>query len=166
MTALITTMDISTWKMMLHQAEILVQSGMLPNSVKTPAAAVAIMMKGHELGMPPMQAFASINIIQGKPTLSPEGMLAQIWRTIPKAIIDFIRLEDDYCEIKAARPGRPATTFIYTKEDATKAGLIKKDNWLKYPRAMHRSRCVSEMARTLFHDAIAGCSYTPDKNDP
>ena len=158
--------DPAHWQMLKEQATILVKSGMLPASVKTPEAAIAIMLKGNELSMPPMQSFAHINIIQGKPTLSPEGMLAQIWRVIPGAIVDFIRLEDDYCEIRAARPGRPPTIFKYSREDADKAGLSSKDNWKKYPRAMHRSRCVSEMARTIFPDAIAGCSYTPDEINP
>jgi len=41
--------------------------------------------------------------------------------------------------------------------------LANKDNWKKYPKAMLRARAVSEMARTLFPDIIAGCGHTPDE---
>lgn len=159
-------MDQVTWQIIREQGTVLVKSGLLPNSVKTPEAAIAIIMKGYELGMQPMQAFAHINIIQGKPTLSAEGMLAQIWKTIPNAIIDFVRVEDDYCEIHAARPGRTLRKFVFQKSDAVKAGLINKENWQKYPRAMYKARCISEMARTIFPDAIMGCSYTPEELSP
>jgi len=159
-------MQPATWQTLREQGSVLVKSGFLPVSVKTPEQAIAIMMKGYELGMQPMQAFSSINVIQGKPTLSAEGMLAQIWKSIPNAFIDFVRIEDDYCEIHAARPGRTPRKFIFQKSDAEKAGLLKKDNWTKYPRAMHKARCISEMARTIFPDALMGCSHTAEELNP
>lgn len=161
-----TLMNRDTWSVMREQAAVLVDSGMLPGAIRTKEAGIAVMMKGHELGMPPMQAFAHISIIQGKPTLSPEGMLALIWKNIPSAVINFITIENEICHIEASRPNRPATSFKFTKADATLAGLWGKDNWRKYPRAMCRSRCVAEMARTLFPDAIMGCSYTPEEIEP
>lgn len=156
----------TTWGVMRDQGTILVRSGFLPMSVKTPEQAIAIIMKGYELGMQPMQAFAHINVIQGKPTISSEGMLAQIWKSIPNAFIDFVRVEDEYCEIHAARPGRTPRKFVFQKSDADRAGLGNKDNWKKYPRAMYKARCISEMARTIFPDALMGCSHTAEELNP
>ena len=113
-----------------------------------------------------MQAFSHISIIKGKPTLSPEGMLSLIWKNNPNAIIDFVTIENEVCIIEAQRTKGKRTTFKFDKEDAIKAGLWNKDNWKQYPRAMCRSRCVAEMARTLFPDAIAGCSYTTEELEP
>jgi len=55
----------TTFEGMLAQAEVLVKSGLLPRTVKTPAAAVAIMLTGRELGIPPMQSFRSIYVVDG-----------------------------------------------------------------------------------------------------
>lgn len=154
------------WKMMREQAIDLFRSGFLPVAIDKPEKAIAIILKGYEIGLPPMQAFSSINVIQGKPTLSAEGMMALIYRHCPGAYIHFGTLNDQECILIAARPGGGKTHFAYTKKDAEVAGLWGKGGWLKHPRAMLRSRCVSEMARTLFPDALMGCSYTPDEIDP
>lgn len=154
------------WGTIREQGTVLMHSGMLPSTIKRPEAAVAIIMKGYELGMQPMQAFAHINVIQGKPTLSSEGMLAQIWKAIPNAFIDFVRTEDEYCEIHAARPKCTPRKFVFQKIDAQRAGLDTKDNWKKWPRAMYKARCIAEMARTIFPDALMGCSHTAEELNP
>jgi len=69
-----------TFDEMMKQADVLVKSGLLPQEVKTPAAAVAIMLTGRELGIPPMQAFRSVYVVKGKPTLSAQLMGALILR--------------------------------------------------------------------------------------
>lgn len=158
-------LDPTNWNMIKEQASILVRSGMLPSSVTKPEAAVAIMMKGVELNIPPMQAFSHIHIIKGKPTISAELMLALIYRMFPNAEIDFQTYENDICEILAARPGRQQKKFAFTIEDAKLAQLTSKDTWRMYPRAMCRSRAIAEMARTVFPDALMGCSYTPEELD-
>lgn len=154
------------WQQMLSQAKTLVMSGLLPNSIKTPEQAVVIMLKGREMGMPPMQAFNHINVIQGKPTLSSEAMLAQIQKVHPRAKVEYEKLDSDGCTIVATRPGHKPVRISFTMEDAKKAGLAGKDNWHKFPRAMLRSRCISEMARSVFPDALMGASYTPEELAP
>ncbi len=155
--------SLASWGIMKEQASLLVKSNFLPVSVKTPEQAIAIMMKGQELGIPPMQAFSQINVIQGKPCVSAELQLALIYRSHPEAKIEFVKLDIDGCHISAARPKGKAQTFKFERSDAEAAQLLSKDNWRKYPRAMYRSRCISEMARSLFPDAIMGCSYTPEE---
>ncbi len=173
MTALVSrtaqsAMDIPghTWSMMKEQGAMLVRSGFLPESIKTPEQAVTIMLKGRELGIPAMQAFSHIHVIKGKPTISAELMLALIYRECPGAKIEYLRYEADGCTIKATRPGHQPSTFTFNKADAESAQLFGKDNWKKFPRAMYRSRCISEMARSVFADCIMGCSYTPEEINP
>lgn len=155
-----------TWNVLREQGAVLVKSGFLPGTINTPEKAIAVMMKGYEVGFPPMQAFSHIHIIQAKPCISAEAQLALIYKNCPGAIINFIKLEDNGCIIEASRPGGKITKFEFDEEDAKKAGLLTKEMWKKYPRAMYRSRCVSEMARTMFPDSIMGLSYTPEEIDP
>lgn len=153
------------WNMMKDQAQMLVSSGFLPSDVKTPQQALAIMMKGREVGMPPMQAFAHINVIKGKPTLSAEGMLALIFKNHPKTKLKYLQNDTEACICVVSKPGNEPSTFAFTMDDAKKAQLTKNPNWQKYARAMLRSRCISEMARSLFPECLMGVSYTQEEMD-
>ena len=152
-----------------RQCKLAVTSGLLPDEYNKGGAnqqlakAVVVALKGRELGIPMMQAFGQIHVIKGKPTISAELMLALIYRAHPEAKIDFIKYDNHICSIEAARPNGKSTVFEFSMEDAEKAGLLRNDTWKKYPRAMLRSRCISEMGRTMFPDALMGCSYTPDE---
>jgi hypothetical protein len=151
------------WAALKDQATTVVKSGLLPAAIKSPEQAIAIALKGRELGIPMMQAFAHIHIIQGKPTISAELMLSLIFRNCPGAVVDYTETDDQRCVIQARRPNGSAVRFSFSMDDAKKAGLLSKDSWAKYPGAMLRARAISIMARALFPDAIMGCSYTPEE---
>lgn len=142
-----------------------ISSGFLPQSIKTPEQATIIILKGREIGIQPMQAFSGINVIQGKPAVSPELMLTLIYKNVPGAVVNYVRNDAETCVIEAKRPGGKMNRFEFSMKDAQIAGLAGKGNWKTYPAAMLRARCISVMARALFPDAIAGCSYTPEELD-
>jgi len=154
------------WSMIQEQAKVLVKTGMLPETIKRPEQAIAIMLKGRELDVPPLQAFSQINVIKGKPTLSPELMLGLIYQRVPGTVIHYEQNDDKACRIKVTRPGHQPQEFGFSMEDAKTAGLSTKHNWKTYPRAMLRSRAISEMARALFPDAVSGCGYTAEEISP
>lgn len=152
------------WKILKEQAEILVKTKFLPPSIQTPEQAIAIALKGRELGIPIMQSFSHINIINGRPSISAELMLALIYKNCPRAKINFDENGNTACTISASRPGDKPTKFSFTIEDAKKAGLVRAGGpWEKYPAALLRARTITVMARALFPDAISGCSYTSEE---
>jgi hypothetical protein len=140
-----------------------VKSGLLPTSVNTPEKAVIIILKGRELGIPPMQAFSSIAVVNGKPTMSAELMAAMIYKNVPGAIINYLKSDNNECVIEAQRPGGKPTRFSFSMEDAKRANLVGKGPWQTYPAAMLRARCLSAMARAMFADALSGVVYTPEE---
>lgn len=154
---------VGEWQVMKEQAAMLLKSNFLPESIKTSEQAIAIMMKGKEIGMQPMQALGQINIIKGKPCISAEGMLALVFKCYPGTKLDYIENDDKICVIEVTKPGGSVNSFTFSFEDAVKAGITGNPTWGKYRRAMLRSRCISEMCRSMFPDAIQGCSYTPDE---
>lgn len=156
-------LDPGSWSVIREQASVLYKSRLLPQTIDSPEKAIAIILKGSELGIPPMLAFSHLNIIKGKPTISSELMLALIYKNLPGVTINFTRIDNTGCEIEACRPGCAVTTFKFTQEDAKSAQLLDKEVWKLYPRSMYRSRCISEMARSIFPDIIMGCSYTPEE---
>jgi len=153
----------SDFAMMKEMASMAVASGLIPSSINTPQKALIIMMKGREINIPPMMALSHISVINGKPCMSAELMLAKIYENVPNAIIDLTSTTDTECVIIAQRPGGAKTRFSFTIEDARVAGLLGKGPWKTYPAAMLRARAISAMARALFPDAINGVSYTPEE---
>lgn len=157
--ATITTQE---WPMVMEQAKMLCSTGFLPSAINTPEKAIAIMMKGRELGIPPMYALSNIAIIQGKPAASAELMLALIYRDHGDDAIQFVETTATVATISyKRRTWKERREHSFTAADAKAAGLTG-GNWSKYPAAMLRARCISAVARLAFPDTISGM-YTPDE---
>lgn len=154
------------WGIIKEHAGMLVKSGFLPRGIDTAEKAIAIILKGREMGIPPMQAFAHIAIVEGKPTMSAELMRSQIFRLVPGAVFEILELSNQGCTIRAGRPGRKTTDFSWGPDEARAAGLLGKQNWQRYPKAMYLARVTAEAARALFADALMGVSYTHEELAP
>lgn len=150
----------SEWSLMRDMAASLIPTGFLPEAIKKPEQAVAIMLKGRELGVPPMYALSNIVIVKGKPTVSAEMMLALIYRDHGKQAIRVKESTNDHCTIEYRLTGWDVTAYTFTIQDAEKAGLATSNTWRQYPAAMLRARCISAVARMAFPESIAGM-YVP-----
>jgi hypothetical protein len=140
----------------------LLPTGFLPSTIKTAEQAVAIMLKGQELRIPPMYALSNIVVIQGKPAANAELMLALIYRDHGDDAIIFTETAATGATISYKRRSwKQRQTFTFTAADAKTAGLTG-GNWSKYPAAMLRARCISAVARLAFPDTIGGM-YTPEE---
>lgn len=149
------------WQVIREQASVLIASGFLPASVKSPEAAMAIILTGRELGIGPMAALNNINIIQGKPTLSPQLMLAMANGTNQ---VEDIKIEADGngATVVVKRRGRSPYTTAFGPKEAKAMGLDGKDNYKKQPATMYQWRAVAANLRITFPDVIMGM-YTPDE---
>jgi hypothetical protein len=138
-------------------------SGLLPAGVKNWQAAVISIQAGRELGIPPTVAIREIYVVNGRPTCSAQLMMALIRAAHGAGAIRIKESSADHCTIEYREPGWDGvSTLTFTMADAERAGLARKDIWKQYPRAMLRSRAVSEVARQAFPDAILGF-YTPEE---
>lgn len=152
----------SEWRTMAQMAAQLIPTGFLPSSIKSEAQAVAVMLKGRELAIPPMYALSNIAIINGKPVVSAETMLALIHRDHGHKAIRVKDSSDKACTVQYRTPGwDDVSDYTFTIEDAATAGLTGKNPvWKSYPAAMLRARCISAVARMAFPECIAGM-YVP-----
>lgn len=139
-----------------RMGDILLRSGMLPSAIRSPEAAVTIILKGRELGIPPLEAFAGITVIQGKPTVSPQLMLSLIFRS--GQIVGVPRIEDDgtTCTVTMTRKGGEPHSESFGVAEAKGLGLSGKDNWIKQPKTMRKWRAIAACARIVFPDVIGG----------
>ena len=147
--------SVDSWNVMRQQAETLVKSGFLPVAINTPEKALAIMQKGKELGIPPMEAMSSINVIQGKPSVSPQLMLALARRTGELEDLQ-MDVSDKVANVTVKRKGQSQYTTTFGIKEATDLGLIGKDNYKKQPGVMFQWRALAQNLRVTFPDAIAG----------
>lgn len=155
------TMDILRAQM--EAAKRYVDSGLLPSGIKTPQQALTIMQAGREIGVPPTYALRNIHVISGKPTVSAELLMALVRRTYGQAAIRVASATNEGCTVEYREQGWDGVSSLtFTIEDAKRAKLDGKDTWKAYPRAMLRSRAVSEVVRTAFPECIAGL-YTPEE---
>lgn len=147
-----------------EQASALVKTGFLPNAIKTPEQALAIILTGRELGIPAMAALNSINVIQGKPTVSPQLMIALINRS---GCLEDIRfdVQSDRCTVTMKRKGRTPHTETFGVEQAKALGLMTKANYNQQAVTMFKWRAVAACARVVFPDVILGL-YTHEEINP
>ena len=145
-------------------ADVICDTEMVPTVLRgRPDAITAVILHGYELGLGPMQSLQTIDLIQGRPALSPEGMRALVLSKGHTLIVD---ATDEYATVKChRREWAPDvwTSHSFTLADAERAKLLGKGNWITYPRAMLTARATGEAVRATFPDVIAGVSYTPEE---
>lgn len=129
------------------------------------ADAFFISMYGYELGFPPMTALQLIYAVDGKPTLSAQGMVSLLRRHGFSVELPDPGTVKDAATVKVRRPGGEWRAYTYTLEMAQKAGLTGKDNWRKYPAEMLIWRAAATGCRMEGGDATAGL-YMIEEMDP
>lgn len=137
-------------------AKKLIDTGFLPQHIKTPAQAVSIMLMGKELNLPPMLALRKIFVVHGTPGLAAELMLAKIMES---KILEDIKIDQrpDGCTVTVKRKGiSTAFSASFTKADAFNMGLMEKPNYKAQPGTMFMWRAVSKVGRMAFPDVIGG----------
>lgn len=144
----------AAWKLIQAIAPTLHKSRLF--GVTSPEQAAAIMLKGHELGLSLTAAFEFVQVIQGKPTLSPRGALALILRS---GELDGMKVTDkpNACHVWMRRKNGFEYETTWTMEDARKAGLIKPSGaWEAYGPNMCRWRAIGFCADVVFPDVLGG----------
>jgi len=124
---------------------------------KTPEEAVALMLLAQADGLHPAKAATHYHIIQGKPSLSADAMLARFQSAGGR--VQWQTYGDDAVTGTFTHPAGGSVTIRWDLDRAKKAGV---GNLQKFPAAMMRSRCITEGVRTVFPGVIVGM-YTPEE---
>ena len=148
-----TTMN--EWQMIREQADVLVKTGFLPKSITSPEQAMAIILTGRELGIGPMAALQGIDVILGKPSVSPQLMLAL---ANSSGQLEDIKVETGESGATATvkRKGRAPYTTTFGPKEARAMQLDTKDQYKKQPAVMYQWRAIGANLRVTFPDVIKG----------
>lgn len=152
-------------------AQMLAKSNVIPANYRNkPEDVFVAIAMGYQLGFPVEQALQDIAVINSKPCLWGDGLLAvalshpecegieELPITKGDAIIGYS------CTVK--RRGHQQHTQSFTLQDAERAGLIKKGGvWSLYPQRMLQMRARSLAIRDKFADALRGIKVAEEQID-
>lgn len=127
----------------MEYCKVFSRTGMVPkNFYNKPEDVFVAICYGDALGIPPLQALQCIAVINGRPCIWGDGMLA-VCSTKPD-FVDMQETDDEAtqtatCVVKMRDRADVVRTFSH--QDAVKACLTKKDSpWQTYPKRMRQVR--------------------------
>ena len=151
-------------------AEAVHRSGLAPSTLKTVEAITIAVMTGMEVGLKPMQALASIAVINGRATIWGDGLIA-IVRDSPLClwIQEEIFGEGDemFAVCTTHRRGEPQPVMRrFSVADAKRAGLWGKSGpWTQYPQRMLQMRSRAWCLRDVYPDVTRGMQVREEVED-
>lgn len=143
-------------------------SGMAPRGMDKPEQILGAILAGAELGLAPFQSLQSFAVVNGRPTLWGDGLLA-IVRGRGVHVREWLEGEGDamvaHCECTRPDNGEKVhRTFMVA--DAVKAGLWGKQGpWQQYPKRMLQMRARSLSLRDGCADMLRGIQVREEVED-
>jgi hypothetical protein len=134
------------------------KSGMF--GVRTPEQATALMLIAQAEGLHPAIAARDYHVIQGRPALRADAMLARFQAAGGR--VEWLEHSDTKVSARFSHPSGGSVVIDWTFERAKNAGLTGKETWRAYPRQMLRSRVISEGVRAVFPGVAVG-TYTVEE---
>ena len=155
----------------LQTADLLAHSQLIPKAFQgRPADIVVAMMWSHSLGIPIVQGLQYIAVINGKPSMYGDGLLAVVMSS--GQCTDFreeLKSEGTnltaICTVKRSGLEAPIVG-TFSMEDARVAGLLGKPGpWKQYPKRMLKMRARAFALRDAFPDILSGMSSAEEMAD-
>ncbi len=143
---------------MQSMANAICKSGMF--GIKTPEQAISLMLIAQAEGLHPAIAARDYHVIQGRPALKADAMLARFQAAGGK--VEWTSYTDDKVAAIFSHPSGGRIEVEWTIARAKAAELTGKATWKQYPRQMLRARVISEGIRTVFPGVVVGV-YTPEE---
>ena len=143
---------------MQQMAEVAASSKMF--GFKNTGEALAIMLLCQGENLHPAVAMRDYHVIQGRPALKADAMLARFQQA--GGTVNWKEYTDEQVTGVFSHPQGGTLELTWTLAQAKKIGIATKDNWKNYPRAMLRARVISEGIRAVFPGCVVGV-YTPEE---
>ncbi|PZT35107.1 hypothetical protein A7X93_00430 [Stenotrophomonas maltophilia] len=155
-----------TFDQALQFCDYLADSDFVPKDSKgKPGNCLIAIQWGAELGLKPLQALQNLAIINGRPALWGDAVIALV-RSSP--LCEYITEADDgstaVCRVK--RRGESEEVRTFSMEDAKVAGLLGKTGpWTQYPKRMRQMRARAFALRDVFPDVLRGMPIAEEVMD-
>ena len=150
----------------IRMAEIMSKANIVPKDYQgNPANILVAIQWGAEIGLPPLQAMQNIAVINGRPSVWGDAVIALVRGSgLLESIQEDIGDSAATCTVK--RRGEGATARTFTLDDAKKAGLLGKQGpWSQYPKRMLQMRARAWALRDVFPDVLRGVFIAEEAQD-
>jgi len=150
----------------LKFSDYLSKSTIVPKDfANNPGNILVAIQWGMELGLQPMQAMQNIAVINGRPALWGDAVIALV-RSSP--LCEYIYETDDgetaTCRVK--RRGEEEQFRTFSQLEAKAAGLAGKQGpWTQYPKRMRQLRARAFALRDVFPDVLRGMPMAEELQD-
>lgn len=152
-----------------QMADMLSGSQMVPRSYQNkPQDTLVAMMMGAELGLNPIQSLQNIAVVNGRPSIYGDALLALVQNH--PAFGGHEESFDEatmtaYCTVWR-KNDQEKHTVSFSREDAQTAGLWDKAGpWKQYPKRMLMWRARGYALRDKFADALGGLITVEEARD-
>ena len=139
-----------------QMANTFAKSGMF--GTKTPDQCMALLLLASGEGIHPAIAMRDFDIINGKPSKKAEAMLRSFLAA--GGSVEWHALDDTQADATFSHPQGGSVRIKWDMKRVEQAKIANEAMYKKYPRAMLRSRCVSEGCRTVYPASTSGL-YEP-----
>ena len=126
----------------------------------TPAQVAMIMFLCQSEGIHPMQAVRDYHIVQNRPCLKTDVVLARFLHAGGK--VKWLQHTDKIAEASFIAPNGDSITPKYTWDDVIRSGLQTKETYVKYPARMMMLRLISFAIKTIWPGVLGGL-YTVEE---
>lgn len=153
----LTTLTPQNWNEAMQFAEMLAKSTIVPKDYQgNPGNILVAVQWGAEIGLQPLQAMQNIAVINGRPAIWGDAMLALVRGSGKLESIDE-QITDSAATCTITRKGEAPLSRTFSLEDAKRAGLTGKAGpWTQYPKRMMQMRARSWAMRDAFADVLRG----------
>ena len=170
-------LQLNTFEALWSFSQCIVRSGMAPKGLDTQDKIVIALELGSELGLQPLQSLQNIAVINGRPCVYGDAMLAicqgsAVWDS--SAFKEWYTPEGgtvadaDYaahCQVRRSGSNSPIEC-VFSVEDAKRAKLWGKQGpWTDYPQRMLMWRARTWACRNAFADVLKGVNIAEEVQD-
>ena len=150
-------------------AVIAKQSGLAPKELNTTEKIFIALQFGAELGVGPMQALKNITVINGRPCMWGDLLVALVRRSPECKSISQPQYEGSgetrACIFSAERSNGDKSYCRFGYKEAKQAGLLSKTLYQTYPDRMYLNRARAFVLRDLFADLLCGLDIAEEVED-
>lgn len=150
----------------MQMSEMLAQSEIVPKDFRgKPGNVLVAIQWGLEVGLPPLQSLQNIAVINGRPSMYGDSVIALVQGS---GKLEYIKEtnENGVATCIVRRKGGTEHISTFSEDDAKKAGLLGKAGpWTQYPKRMMQMRARSFALRDVFADVLKGIAVAEEVQD-
>lgn len=157
----------STLTEAMEMAKLMANSQMVPKDYQgRPENVLVAVQMGVELGLPAVASLQNIAVINGRPALWGDAVLAIVKSHHAYEWINEYFQDDGTAVCVIKRKGEPEQTRTFSDADAKQANLLGKSGpWSTNPKRMKQMRARAFACRDVFPDALKGLSVAEEAQD-